>query len=470
MSSQRPPLSPFTLRFYDDAQEAAYREEYVESSLSIVRVTLILGALLYAAYAYLDRILVPDGVAAVWAVRFPIVLLILLAFSLTYVDGLRRHLNLVMSALIVIAGLDVTLMMWRWPDELGHLYVSGMLMVFMYAHGHLRMRFVYATGSTLLVVASYAVVVPFQTLLETGSILGGAVLLCMFASYAIEFFDRKSFWHDMMLTDKRLQLEREHARKSQELEAARRLQISLLPQKVPGCLDADIAVAMRPAVEIGGDYYDFDAYGEGGVTFAIGDATGHGAEAGAMVTATKILFASLSREKRIEDILVRATTTLKRVGINKLYMALAVGRLKGSELHLAGAGMPPALIFRAETGHCETVSLKGMPLGSFAAFPYSATRIRLEPGDTVILMSDGFPESFNESGEMLGYERAIEIVRGVAQMEPSDMIAALMEHARAWSGRGPVRDDITFMALRYRPEDALVQDAPDVGMPAEVLV
>src|SRR5690606_29784454 len=118
--------------------------------------------------------------------------------------------------------------------------------------------------------------------------------------------------------------------------------------------------------------------GDGGVTFAIGDATGHGAEAGAMVTATKILFASLSREVRIEDILIRSTNTLKRVGINKLYMALAVGRLQDSELHLAGAGMPPALIYRAETGECEMVSLKGMPLGSFAEFPYSATRTRLE--------------------------------------------------------------------------------------------
>ena len=452
MSSRKPPLNPFTLRFHDEALEAAYREDYTATSLPIVRVTLILGALLYAAYGYLDRLLVPDEAPAVWAVRFPIVLLILLVFSLTYVEALRRHLNALFAMLIVLAGLDVTIMMGRWADELGHLYVSGLLMVFMFAHGHLRMRFVYATASTMLVVAVYAATVPMRSLIETGSILGGASLLCMFASYAIEFFDRKSFWHTMMLNEKRRQLELEHTRKSQQLDAARRLQFSLLPQDVPTSGPVDIAVAMRPALEIGGDYYDFDAEEDGRtITFAIGDATGHGAEAGAMVTATKILFASLSREERIADILTRATATLKRVGISKLYMALAVGRIRGGELQLAGAGMPPAIIFRAATGRCELVPLKGMPLGSFADFPYATSRTRLDPGDTVVLMSDGFPEAFNPDGEMLGYERAIQIVRSESALEPADLIASLMDHARAWCGDAPIADDITFMVLRSTP-------------------
>ncbi|HEX7069291.1 MAG TPA: SpoIIE family protein phosphatase [Rhodothermales bacterium] len=447
MSRKSLPLSPYTLRFHDDAVEASYQREYAATSVSIVRVTLMMGALLYAAYGYLDYLLVPHDTHAIWTVRFPIVLLILLVFALTYVERLRHRLDLIMSSLIVVAGADVTMMMWLWPKELGHLYVTGLMMVFMYAHGHLRLRFVHATIATLIVVAFYAVIMPVETLVQTGSTVAGAVLLCMFASYAIEFFGRKSFWHHMLLREQREQLEAEYARKTKELDAARRLQLSLLPNEVPGVDHADIAVAMRPAMEIGGDYYDFDTNGDV-VTFAIGDATGHGAEAGAMVTATKILFASLCREPRIENILVRSSATLKRVGINKLYMALAVGRITPTELHLAGAGMPPAIIYRARTGICEQVALKGMPLGSFAEFPYATTRTRLEPGDTVILMSDGFPEAFNESGEMLGYERAFELVQSVAKMNPSDMIWALMDRAREWCGRHPITDDITFMVMR----------------------
>lgn len=451
MSNRRPPLHPITLRFFDDDLERSYLEESVDASLGIVRATLVMGALLFAAYGWLDQVLVPHEADAIWLFRFPIVLLILIAYGLTYVERLRSRLRIVLWSLVVITGFDVAIMMWRWPEELGDLYVTGMMMVFMYAHGHLRLRFIHATSANMAIIACYTAIVPFDTFVARGAILGGASVLCMFASYAIEFFDRKSFWHNMMLMDQRRELENEYARKTQELEAVRRLQLSLLPQEVPGCLPADVAVAMRPALEIGGDYYDFESYEDGGVTFAIGDATGHGAEAGAMVTATKILFATLSREPDVSDILVRSASTLRRVGISKLYMALAVGRLYNGELQLAGAGMPPAIIYRASTGEFEEIPLKGMPLGGFAEFPYTTTTTHVEPGDTIILMSDGFPEAFNQQGEMLGYERAFEIVRSVASLEPVQMIETLMEKAQAWSGDGLISDDITFLVLKANP-------------------
>ena len=64
--------------------------------------------------------------------------------------------------------------------------------------------------------------------------------------------------------------------------------------------------------------------------------------------------------------------------------------------------MPPALIYRSATQQVEEVSLKGLPLGSPVTFPYRKTCVTLSPGDTVMLMSDGFPELFSEAGEMLG--------------------------------------------------------------------
>ena len=72
MPARRPPLRPLTLRFYDDALEAAYREDSVQTNLSIARVTLVMGALLFAAYGWLDQMLVPHDAGLVWAIRFPI--------------------------------------------------------------------------------------------------------------------------------------------------------------------------------------------------------------------------------------------------------------------------------------------------------------------------------------------------------------------------------------------------------------
>ncbi len=73
--------------------------------------------------------------------------------------------------------------------------------------------------------------------------------------------------------------------------------------------------------------------------------------------------------------------------------------------------MPHALVHRAATGTVESVPLKGMPLGGFADYPYTTRTLRLDPGDTVVLMSDGFPELFNDAGEMLGYDEVESHVR-----------------------------------------------------------
>ncbi len=249
----------------------------------------------------------------------------------------------------------------------------------------------------------------------------------------------------------RRRLEEEHTRKSIELDDARQLQVSMLPQDLPAHPNIDLAVAMETATEIGGDFYDFHVAPDHTLTFAIGDATGHGAQAGAMVTAAKILFAGMVEEPDLVQILRKATATLKRVGLARVYMAMALGRIRGNTLELAGAGMPPALVYRAESRLLEEVPLKGMPLGSVSDFPYQKTTLRLAPGDTVVLMSDGFPELFNPSGEMLGYQDAVRIVREAAGRSPKDFLTFLRQTSHAWKKSADLRDDMTFLVMQVKP-------------------
>jgi len=86
------------------------------------------------------------------------------------------------------------------------------------------------------------------------------------------------------------QLEAENARKTKELEEARQLQLSMLPKNPPALPHLDIAAEMKTATEVGGDYYDFKVHDDGVLTIAVGDATGHGMQAGTMIAATKSLF------------------------------------------------------------------------------------------------------------------------------------------------------------------------------------
>lgn len=245
-------------------------------------------------------------------------------------------------------------------------------------------------------------------------------------------------------------LEAEYAQKLQELEEARQLQLSMLPESVPEHAELELAAHMETAAEVGGDYYDFAVDEDGTLTIAVGDATGHGMKAGTMVTATKSLFAAFGGQSELLPFFQQSTRALKRMNLRQLYMALTLARYHDGHLQLATAGMPATLIWREATGKVERVVLKGMPLGSFPDFPYREESVPLEPGDAVLFMSDGFPELFNAEKEMLGYETAIDLFAEVADASPAEIIQRLVEYGQSWSGQRSPDDDVTFVVLKRR--------------------
>ena len=243
-------------------------------------------------------------------------------------------------------------------------------------------------------------------------------------------------------------LETQYEQKVRELEEARELQLAVLPAALPSLPDLHVAAHMETATEVGGDYYDFERAVDGALVIAIGDATGHGMRAGMMVTATKSLFNALATEFPLLDTLGRSTRVLKRMNLRKLTMALTLARYQAGELRLAAAGMPPVLVYRAASGEVEQILLVGMPLGAMAKFPYREQTVMLAAGDTVLLMSDGFPERRNAAAEELGCERAVAAFAAVASRSPADIIADLRREAAAWAAGHPLDDDVTFVVLQ----------------------
>lgn len=242
----------------------------------------------------------------------------------------------------------------------------------------------------------------------------------------------------------------ERARLEAELEEARRLQLSMLPSHLPELPDLEIAANMQTATEVGGDYYDFAVGQDGTLTVAIGDATGHGMKAGTMVTATKSLFGALEDGAELPATLERFTRALRRMNLRQLSMALTLVRFNQGRLCLSAAGMPPALLFRAASQDVESLEIEGAPLGSFIGFRYQETALDLEPGDTVLLMSDGFPERLNQADEMLGYEKAVEAFSRAAARNgsPNAIIERLVADGEDWAAGTPPQDDMTFVVLR----------------------
>ncbi|HEX3527843.1 MAG TPA: SpoIIE family protein phosphatase [Thermoanaerobaculia bacterium] len=247
-------------------------------------------------------------------------------------------------------------------------------------------------------------------------------------------------------------LQTEYDRKSRDLEEARRFQLSLLPRTLPEHPGFEIAVSMRTATEVGGDYYDFFLADDGALTVAIGDATGHGARAGTMVTAVKSLFSADAGASGPRQFLAEAARAVKRMGLERMAMALALARLEGRQLVVSSAGMPPLLIYRRQGARVEEVALAGMPLGGLA-FDYEERRLEIAPGDTILLMTDGLPELADPEGEPLGYPRVRSLfgeLGGLPQAGPEDVIAGLTRAAESWAAGQPYRDDVTLVAIRVR--------------------
>ena len=163
-------------------------------------------------------------------------------------------------------------------------------------------------------------------------------------------------------------LEADNNRKTKELEEARTLQLSMLPGTVPVISGLEIAVYMKTATEVGGDYYDFAVGRDGSLTVVLGDATGHGAKAGTMVVAAKSLFIGFSDTPNLLDIFEKLTDSIKRLNMRSMFMSMLLLRVKGKTAAVSSAGMPSPLIYRASTREVEEVTLKGMPLGAFFEF------------------------------------------------------------------------------------------------------
>lgn len=247
---------------------------------------------------------------------------------------------------------------------------------------------------------------------------------------------------------RREELEAENEARQRELEEARQLQLSMLPKKVPSLPHLDIAAYMKTATEVGGDYYDFHLDSLGTLTVAIGDATGHGLKAGTVVTAMKSLFRTLAHEPEMTKVFTQSSRVLKEMNLRALFMALTMAKLIGYRLRLVGAGMPPAFIYRALTKEVEAVNLHGLPLGSMSNYLYREQEITLDPGDVVLLMSDGFPERFNPANEMLEYELAHEILAAHHEQSAQKIVDHLVKAGDTWAQGRPQDDDITFVLLK----------------------
>ncbi|NJN96650.1 MAG: response regulator [Anaerolineales bacterium] len=253
-----------------------------------------------------------------------------------------------------------------------------------------------------------------------------------------------------------LQLDLENRRKSDELEQARQIQLSMLPAAPPQVSFLEITAQQKTASEVGGDYYDFFPQPNGKLFIAIGDATGHGVGSGLMVAMTKASLLA-TEEAELTDLVTKINQVLTRIDLGRqLNMSLTVLEVLPPEngsitVRASGGGIPPIYVLRPG-GVVEEVMISGLPLGVTEEAHYGLTEFTLHPADTMLLMSDGLPETFNDRRELLGFKQLKKALRGfdVTRLSAQQILEGVMAIGDTWAAGYPLQDDVTLVTVKVR--------------------
>jgi serine phosphatase RsbU (regulator of sigma subunit) len=356
----------------------------------------------------------------------------------------NRQINIFFYIYLILSGVELIRVnianlfkkdKWEWVIGLGFL-----IMVIIVAY-------------QLLI--STAVVEPMgnQTLVYVYGILIVSITTSINLARDFSKVQEKVFVQEREAKDREIQrrvLEADNIRKTQELEEARKLQLSMLPETIPQLPHLDIAVYMKTATEVGGDYYDFKLEQDGTLTVVIGDATGHGTKAGIMVALVKNIFNAMGHTFFIPDFFKHATKLIKQMNLGHLYMALLLMKIRKNHVIFSSAGMPPVLIYRSENKKIEEKVIKGLPLGGIESFNYGQAEFNLQPGDIILLMSDGFAELFNAQNDTIGFSRVKDIFLQANQKNPDKIIQQFVEFGEKWRGKRQQNDDVTFLIIKMK--------------------
>lgn len=456
MGKRKIPLNNITLRFKSDKLETHYKKISAGASLRLVRISIILGLILVPAFGILDIWMVSERLWTIWGIRMALVIFLLLMYFFSFQSIFRKNLQIFLSLMTAVLGAGIISMVLISESHGGYFYYAGLMLVIQFAHGLIRLRFVFATIATALITLTYLLIAwgikntPGELIINNSFFLFSTLIIGMVINYSLEYYIRSNFWQRIILTRQKKLLRSEHQRKTLELLKVQKLQLALLPKEIPLHPSIELAVSTKNAVEVGGDYYDFNVNEGKKLSFAIGDATGHGAEAGALVTATKILFSCWGEDEDILKFINNASSAIKKLGMPHLFMALVAGRIMDNNLELAGGGLPPALIYRKESRTIEGISLKGFPLGCVLNHSYKKISINLKNGDILLFMTDGFPELFNSKKEMYGLEKIKKSFSDVVNEHPSHIVDHLNGEVDNWRNNFPLQDDITFLVFKAK--------------------
>jgi sigma-B regulation protein RsbU (phosphoserine phosphatase) len=248
------------------------------------------------------------------------------------------------------------------------------------------------------------------------------------------------------------QAEREKNRLARDLEIARDIQRNLLPKTTPEIPGYQIGGWSEAADETGGDYFDWLQLSDGRLVVSIADASGHGIGSALLVTVCRAYFRAATQvDVAIEHAVARVNDLIAMDMPEGRFVTLALCILDPQEhsLNMYSAGHAPVLFYRASEANVMAFAADVVPLGLFSPMIASASRILVfEPGDILLLITDGFFEWHNPECEEFGIERLQQFIAAYHDLEPSEFIRTLHEEVLVFASGTVQADDLTAVLIK----------------------
>ena len=254
------------------------------------------------------------------------------------------------------------------------------------------------------------------------------------------------------------------ARLAGELEAAREIQMGSLPEPAaafPGEKRVELYAHLEPAHEVGGDLYDFFRLDDDHLFFMIGDVTGKGLPGSLFMAISKVLYKSIAlrRHGQVAAMMREADAEISRDNTEGLFVTVLAGILdaRSGTLEYCNAGHePPFLLPRGGRALERLREGGGPPLCSVDGFPYPAAQRSLDPGDTLVLITDGITEAASADGRFYGRPRLEALLGGLgAASSAVEVGEAIRRDVAAFTGGAEPSDDMAVLVIRFNGAAAM---------------
>lgn len=269
------------------------------------------------------------------------------------------------------------------------------------------------------------------------------------------YVKRQHFEFTPELTPTHIKRISERERMARELEIARNVQMSLLPKENPLLEGYDIAGICIPALEVGGDYYDFFQLGNGKVGIAIGDVSGKGVPAAIYMTLTKGILQSHAGESNSPKEVLRKLNRQMYTNIDRssfVSMFYAVLDMKRNKIRFSRAGHNPAILAQRSTNKSTLIQPKGIALGLEAGERFQTCleehEMPLQSGDVLTFYTDGFTEASNSEGEEFGESRLESEISSNKTLSANIIIQKVVRSVKQFVGNHPQHDDMTMVVIK----------------------